>query len=149
MDQALLPIFILAAFPIVWFLLVCFVLLIVSFTGWRSLAEKYAHTGEEPELSHRYASAQISWFGRYNHVLNLAATSRGLYIRPILLFRFAHPALLLPWHLLVSARSVKSLFKNFAELQFLDGKRSVRIFAPEEILKNPNIPASALASPAP
>lgn len=147
MEQTLLPFIILAAFPVFWFLLVCFVLVIMSFTGWRSLAEKYSYSGDKPQFSYRYASAQISWFGRYNHVLNLAATPRGLYVCPILLFRFAHPALLLPWHLLKSAKPVKSLFSTFSELHFEDSGRSVRIFAPAGMLKNPNIPATALAPP--
>lgn len=143
MNETHLLILILTAFPFAWFGLVCFVLLLTSFTGWRQLAQKYSHSGEPPELTHRYASAQISWFGRYNNCLNLALTPRGLYVRPILLFRFAHPALLLPWHLLKSAKVVKSLFRNYAQLQFFDEGRSIRVFGPDAMLKNINIPASA------
>jgi len=79
-------------FPVLW----CFVLWLISrFGGWRTLAGHYRYDGEFPPDVWRFQSARIG-ISRYSSVLVFAADRRGLFMRTILPFRFAHPPLFIP-----------------------------------------------------
>ncbi len=147
MNETLLLVFIVAMFPLCWLLLVSGVLYLTSFMGWRALAEKYSNTGEPPAIAYSFASAQTSFLGRYNNCMNIGLSARGLFLQPFLLFRFAHPALLLPWGMLKSAQEKSWIFSKVAELRFDDGARSAVVYAPPGILKNPYL-QSAVRPPA-
>lgn len=147
MNDNLMLVFIIAMFPLCWLALVCGVMYLTSLMGWKSLAEKYSHTGEPPAIAYSFASAQTSFLGRYNNCMNIGFSPRGLFLQPFFLFRFAHPGLLLPWTMLKSARERDWILVKGAELRFDDGSRSVTVYGPSAILKNAYI-QSAVSQPA-
>ena len=140
MEKTYLPFLVVAILPFFWLILVTGIMYLISFTGWRNLAKKYANQGENPQTGFHWASVQTSWIGRYNNCINLAITPRGLFVQPWLLFRFAHPGLLMPWNTLKHARPRSVLFWDFAELEFDDGTNSLLVFAPSRILQAPGFP---------
>lgn len=42
-------------------------------------------------------SGRIGWLTNYNNVLTIGVSPQGLYLATMLLFRFMHPPLLIPW----------------------------------------------------
>lgn len=131
----------LVVFPIVWYAIASFAMFVLSFGGWRALGEKYRFEGEIPEPNYRFVTVWTSILGRYNRGMHISLTPRGLIVRPFILFRAAHPPLLLPWDMLKSARQQTLLFFSFAELKFDDGQRNIEIHAPLEILKDTYVQA--------
>jgi hypothetical protein len=43
-------------------------------------------------------SGQMRWLTNYNNCLTLGSNDAGLYLSILLLFRFRHPPLLIPWN---------------------------------------------------
>lgn len=74
--------------------------LLVSFLlaqiGWNQLRE-FA-TMEAPEGQNFYMQNATVGGPRYKGALTFVVAERGLYLRPIWLFRFSHPPLFVPWH---------------------------------------------------
>ena len=66
-------------------------------SGWWSLAEVFRATAR-PEGGERIRSQvkQVGWVPE-NRVTHMVAAPAGLYLYASLLFRFLHPALLIPW----------------------------------------------------
>lgn len=81
-------------FPVVW-LVACG--LIASLGGWRTLAESYPAIGEMPGQRFRWRSLSMRRGTHYNGCVNLVASSIGLELRMMWLFRFGHPPLFVPW----------------------------------------------------
>ena len=86
-----------------------------SLSGWTALARVYLHKGEFQGEGWRHQSAQMRWLAKYNFCLTVGANPQGLYISILRPFRFAHPALFLPWRA-VSSRQVKFLGRPMTEL---------------------------------
>ncbi|MBL8021365.1 MAG: hypothetical protein JNM27_16965 [Leptospirales bacterium] len=145
MDATWPVLLIVIAFPLAWFGINSLVMLLLSFAGWSGLAEKYRFNGEMPEPNYRFVTVWTSIFGRYNRGMHISLTPRGLIVRPFILFRVAHPALLLPWEMLKSAKQQTFLFYSFAELKFDDGQRKIEIHAPLRILEDTYVKAKRIA----
>lgn len=85
-------------FPAYFVLLWLLVSAIISFIGgWSTLAKRFA-------LKMRFAgqrwsgqSGQMRWIAGYHNCLTVGASQEGLYVAMAWLFRFRHPALLVPW----------------------------------------------------
>ena len=71
--------------------------LIAWLSGWRRLAQRFAAAGEIDGQRHAFSSLFLGDWARYRNSLLVIVGVDGVYIRPALLFRFAHPALLIPW----------------------------------------------------
>lgn len=85
------------AFVGVFILIWCSVsLLSAKFGRWNQLASKYAATGIPTGKMYRFQSAKLGNV-KYKNALNLHVSSRGLYMVPMVLFRFGHPPVLVPW----------------------------------------------------
>ena len=65
--------------------------------GWSALSRTYRtqipFVGEKWTLQR----AQMRWRTNYSNTLTLGVNSQGLYLAIMLLFRFRHPPLLIPW----------------------------------------------------
>lgn len=97
MESAFLVIAILIGFPIFFGALWCGILKFAAWVGgWTALARAYPHSGDFPpdRLGMQSASFGLS---NYSAVLTVAADRDGLYMRPMVLFKFAHPPLFIPW----------------------------------------------------
>ena len=89
----LIPIIFFIVFPLFW----CFVIWINSHvSGWQRLAMRYRSNETPNGKSWSGVQGQVGLVS-YKSVLECAANETGLFIRPGLLFRFAHPQLFIPW----------------------------------------------------
>ena len=64
--------------------------------AWSKLSNSYAAYGLPTGKMFRFRSARLGKVN-YNNALNVQVSSRGLYLVPIILFRFGHPPILIPW----------------------------------------------------
>ncbi len=53
----------------------------------------------------------MRWLANYNNVLTLGANREGLFVACMLLFRFMHPPLLIPWKEIKVRRSKDWFFE--------------------------------------
>ena len=101
-----------AIFPVyfctLWFL-VSATISVVS--GWLSLSKLYRTQLAFGGAKWRGQSGQMRWRTNYNLVLTLGASAEGLYLAVIILFRFLHPPLLIPWREIKVRRSKGWLFE--------------------------------------
>jgi hypothetical protein len=84
----------------------------VSFTGgWSTLAKTYRteipFTGQKWSMQ----SGQMNRWMNYNNVLTIGISHEGLYLATMILFRFRHPPLLVPWSDIKVSRSPGWFFK--------------------------------------
>jgi hypothetical protein len=82
--------------------------LLSTIGGWRSLAENYRVPGDfelNPAERFRFKSVQMRGHAflpvNYGNSVTVGITARGLYLAPMILFRFMHPPLLIPWREIV------------------------------------------------
>lgn len=87
-----------AVFPIYFATLWLLVGKTISYVGgWFALAKVYRIQAPFSGAKWRMQSGQMRWRTHYNNVLTLGANQKGLYLSTMLLFRFMHPPLLVPW----------------------------------------------------
>lgn len=84
-------------------------------SGWHSLAYRFRATFQ-PEG--QKVSGQVKQMGTIpeNRVTHMIISQAGLYLYASLLFRFLHPALLIPWEKVRSVKEIKMLWWRTYEL---------------------------------
>ncbi len=94
-------------------------------SGWWSLAAQFR--AEERPAGEKVTS-QVKKMGLVpeNQVTHLVVSSLGLYLYASFLFRFMHPALLIPWSKISDPREMKTLWWSTYEYQ-LDSITTVRV----------------------
>jgi hypothetical protein len=114
----LLPIFFIA----LWLFISALFALI---SGWWSLAEDFRATAK-PEGQN--VTGQVKQMGIVpeNRVTHMIISPVGLYLYASLLFRFLHPALLIPWSKVHEARRIKMLWWDTYQLD-LDSITIIRV----------------------
>ncbi|MBC7986447.1 MAG: hypothetical protein H7X93_07225 [Sphingomonadaceae bacterium] len=85
------------------------VVVIIASQGWSRLAHRLRFDGEIPSGAARYGMQSMAiggtWFApRYRGCVNGWLDATGLYLRPGLIFRIAHPLLRIPWDQIDSIR---------------------------------------------
>jgi hypothetical protein len=77
-----------------WFLLMA---LIARISGWKTLSDSYqAQSGfDGPKL--RFKSASLRWSTNYGNCLFFGVNPQGVHISILVLFRYGHPDLFIPW----------------------------------------------------
>ena len=109
-----LPVF--PTLPIFFIVLWCSVCVCLAYiSGWRRLAVSYRAQGPPAGMRYIMQSGKV---GPVYHrgSLTVYSSPTGLYLRPLLLFRLAHPALLIPWDALDRPRSWKFLWQDMLEV---------------------------------
>ena len=106
-------------FPLFW----CAIVGLIARMGWRRLAAAYPATSDPPYSATRIRFATISIGDaiagpNYGSSINAWLSETGLWLRPILLFRFSHPMIFIPW---AGVQSVES------ERRFLVSRAHVRL----------------------
>jgi len=106
-----------------WWLLITSLLLWV--TGWRRLAAAFPG-GPRPEGE--VLRGQVYGFGRVNenNVTNAIPTRDGLYLYPMVLFRFRRPPVLVPWDRIRYLESGRQLWVRWHRIE-LGGTVRVRV----------------------
>jgi hypothetical protein len=106
-------ILILAAFPIYFIALWCFILWMIALIGgWRKLAASYHDPRDFQGQTLRFQSAQLNW-SNYRNILHLGLTERGLHLVPMVLFRPFHRPLFIPWEEIVAEPIQRTLFGGY------------------------------------
>lgn len=89
----LIPVAFFIIFPVFW----CFVIWIISHIGgWNRLAQRY-RTEQEPSGKAWHGVQGKVGLASYKGSLTCTTDSRGMFLEPSLVFRFAHPRLFIPW----------------------------------------------------
>lgn len=84
--------------------------LLARVSGWRRLGRAFAAPGPAPAgRRRRFQTAHFGWFAHYERCLLLILAEPGLYLRPMVIFRFWHPPLLIPWGA-ITAEERRTLF---------------------------------------
>lgn len=94
-SPALLVIFIVLGFLIIFPLFWCGIVYFISFWGWQRLAKSFATLQPMPS-DLKTASGMIN-LSRYNYTLRLKADDRGLWLKTMVLFSPGHKPLFIPW----------------------------------------------------
>lgn len=83
------------AFMVPGWLLVSAVISVLG--GWRALADRYP--GADPAAGRTFAMQSVSFslFGSYSGCVEVTVGDAGISMIPILLFRFMHPRVTIPW----------------------------------------------------
>jgi hypothetical protein len=85
---------------------------IVSWVGgWSALARTYRAQAPFVGVKWTMQSARMRWEMNYNNVLTLGVNAEGLYLATMVLFRFCHPSLLIPWSDIKVRRSKVWIFE--------------------------------------
>ncbi len=66
-------------------------------SGWARLARRFAIDRPPSGEVFNWSSARFGFFSSYNGILQLGVSEKGIHLRPIIIFRYAHKPLLLPW----------------------------------------------------
>jgi hypothetical protein len=93
--------------------------------GWWSLARRF-HAAERP--SGERITSQVKQMGIVpeNRVTHMVLSRFGLYLYASFLFRFMHPALLIPWSRVGGPRRINTLWWSTYEYE-LDSRSSIRV----------------------
>jgi hypothetical protein len=113
-------------FPIFFVSMWLFMSAFFSFiSGWWSLARQFRAT-ERP--AGEKITSQVKQMGIVpeNRVTHMVVSPYGLYLYASFLFRFMHPALLIPWSKIGRPRKIKTLWWSTYEYQ-LDSISTVRV----------------------
>ncbi|MFL7812208.1 MAG: hypothetical protein ACK2TT_03040 [Anaerolineales bacterium] len=106
-------ILILAAFPIYFIALWCFILWLIALAGgWKKLSGHYRQLGDFQGQILRMQSARLNW-SNYSNILRIGLSERGLYMSPMVLFRPFHPPLLIPWEEIEAEPFQQALWRGY------------------------------------
>ena len=78
-------------------------------SGWWSLAQ-YFRASERPDGDRIFGQVKQIGLVPENHVTHMIVSPVGLYLYASVLFKFLHPALLIPWSEVHHARTIKMLW---------------------------------------
>ncbi|MCH9807411.1 MAG: hypothetical protein K0U74_06750 [Alphaproteobacteria bacterium] len=92
-------------FPLFW---MAIVFLLSRIGGWSSLASRFSVDRDRKVSGDRFGltSVQFGLFGSYSNCIDVVISRNGLYLRPMVLFRFGHEPLLIPWTEIEDVRSI-------------------------------------------
>ena len=106
---------ILLGFPIFFITVWCLTLWLISqLSGWSRLAKTFAYREKFTGTTFSFQSARINW-ASFNNALKIGVSQEGLYLVPLLFFRFFFTPLLIPWSE-INAQQVKKLFATYQRL---------------------------------
>ena len=71
------------------------VYLISRMGGWASLSEEFPATGRIQGSVFRFCSARFRAMTNYSHCLTVIVSANGLYLEPMLMFRYGHSPILI------------------------------------------------------
>ena len=84
--------------------------------GWNALSKVYSAIGPFDGAKWKCQSGQMRYGANYNNCLTVGADPVGLYLDVLFLFKFKHPALLIPWSEISVRRRKVWIFGEWAVL---------------------------------
>ena len=104
--------------------------------GWHGLAARYAEPDGfdvEPEQRFRFRSIllrRLPWFpARYRGCVTVSLTPLGCHLAVLVVFRFRHPPLLIPWSAMVRCEEGSLLGFRWTDVEVRDADPVIRIYA--------------------
>lgn len=128
--------------------LLCF-WLIGELGGWGSLAKSFATDREPTGEMFPWTSGKFNMFSSYNNCLTASPSADGIYIRPMLLFRFRHKPLFLPWDVIAVMRPRPEMFRygTFLEVTTDAGVHPVTLYGRQLAQSLTNLAPDRLLGP--
>jgi hypothetical protein len=121
------------AFVAIWLLTTG---LISMIGGWHSLADRYAAPdGFEiaPDQRFRFRSIvlrRLPWFpARYRGCVTVSLITAGCHLAVLVVFRYRHPPLLIPWSAITSCEDGSFLGLRWTDVAVRDADPVIRIYA--------------------
>ena len=99
----------LLAFPIFW---ITIVFLVSRLGGWARLASQFSADNPPSGDKFSWHSAHLNRLGRYGNCVTVTVSSQGVHMQTILIFRFGHKAIFLPWGAI--SNMTRSTFLGFS-----------------------------------
>ena len=97
--------------------------------GWFWLARAYpCPPGRRFETRITFGSISLNWFCSYRRCVTVGADVEGLYLRPILPFRFMHRAVMIPWEQMAVAQTGRLLWTYAFEILPERGSPVIQIY---------------------
>lgn len=96
----------LVGFPILWMTVLFFVSRI---GGWAGLATQFSTNDAPSGERFSWSSAHLNWFARYGNTINVTVSSQGIHLQPVIIFRFGHRPIFIPWRA-ISSMSRSKIF---------------------------------------
>lgn len=91
------------------------VLFIITQRGWNRLVRKYHYSAEFDGTNFGVISAMINGVN-YRNCLVVKYDDRGIYIKPVFMFRLIHKPVFIPFDEIKSIRDIKLFFIKYKEL---------------------------------
>ncbi len=110
------------AFPLMW-CAACYLLAVLG--GWVSLGRLYRLDRRFAGETWHFRSGQFRYVVSYGNMLTLGASTEGMYLSVLFLFRAGHPALLVPWSAVRKGR--RGLFNILTTPLYVGERPSVRV----------------------
>ena len=109
---------VIVAVSFIAFWLLCF-WLVAQLGGWASLAQTFATQRPTDGETFNWVTGKINFFSSYNNCLTVSVMAEGIRIRPMLLFRFAHAPLFIPWDAVALMRPRRELMRYGSVLEII------------------------------
>jgi hypothetical protein len=120
------PIWLFLAFPLIWLVATGMISLL---GGWRTLASKFgAPALPQGQQQFHGQSLRMGFLGGYSNAINVTISDDGFGLVPVLLFRFAHQPLAIPWTAVRSCQTTKGWFLGFrTRIELRDGYGTLEV----------------------
>lgn len=123
-------------FPLIW----CFVLWILSLGGWRQLAKTFA-AGNLPVTGERHSGLNgMIGAVSYRGVITVHLNEEGFFMEVMAIFKVCHPRLFIPWSEIKSRQPVRILWWKSVKLTVGDPQVAT-VTLPEDLFALP-LPAT-------
>lgn len=126
--------------------------LIAELGGWGSLAKVFETNRQPSGDQFIFVSGKCNFISTYNNCLSVAVTDEGIRLQPMLLFRFAHKPLFIPWSAIPVMGARREFFRHgiIMEINKPTGVQPLTLYgrplsesimrcAPERLLKPPEL----------
>jgi hypothetical protein len=111
----------------------------VSSKGWTDFSRVFGVKELPSKQSYWWRSGSFGWQGSYSRILNVVLLPEGIGLSVSIIFRFAHPPLLVPWSHVVSVEETGLLFFKRLCITLSGANKTFKFYLPmraqKEILK--------------
>ncbi len=134
--EVLIPLLLLPVLLALW----CGGCWLLSLCGWWNFAKRFRAKSDPVGHWYRGRSGYLGTYGvSYRRLLDVCLGEKGIYVEVMLIFRVAHPSLLIPWDEVAGIRKRSVMGFEWLVIFLNEDGRRMRILLPaeaEEVLRN-------------